>query len=85
MKNLLALGLIGPFLVGPAFAVDDASVRANCSVQILKSTAATRNDLKSFRVLKTGGGWEMTGLTEEGRTVVCKAAADGHVTFVSER
>jgi hypothetical protein len=84
VKKLLALVFAVPFLVGPALA-DEKTVRANCSTEILKSTAATRGDLKSFRVAKSGGGYQMSGQTQENRTVVCSADEDGHVTFVSER
>lgn len=84
MKQLLALSLLAPFLVGSAVA-DEKAVRANCAVEILKSTDATRGDLKAFRIAKSGGGYQMSGQTSENRTVVCSADEDGHVTFVTER
>jgi len=84
VKRLLALVFALPFLVGPALA-DEKAVRTNCSTEILKSTAATRGDLKSFRIAKSGSGYQMSGQTQENHTVVCSADEDGHVTFVSER
>ena len=84
MKKLFALAFAIPFLVDTALA-DEKAVRANCAVEILKSTDATRGDLKTFRVVKSGGGYQMTGQTAENHTVVCSADEDGHVTWVTER
>jgi hypothetical protein len=84
VKQLLTVAFASLILVGPVLA-DESSIRANCSAEILKSTDATRNDLKSFRIIKHGGGYEMSGQTETNRTVTCQADADGHVNSVIQR
>ena len=84
MKRLLALSLILPNLVGTALA-DEAVVRANCTSEIVKTTDATRSNIKSFRVAKSGKGYEMSGQTDENRTVTCSTDPDGRVLWVTQR
>ena len=84
MKQLLALVLASTTLVGTALA-DEAAVRTNCAAEIVKTTDATRSNVKSFRVGKTGKGYEMSGQTDENRTVVCTTDADGRVLWVTQR
>lgn len=71
---------------GPSYAssIEDM-VRSNCTREISSSTDVTRNQVKTFRLIKTGDGFEMSGANEENQTVTCKAAPDGHVTWVIVR
>ena len=91
MQKIVAfsLALILPLAVSPA-AFDvavaggaDALARANC-IKALASSAAqvTRNEVAAFQFTKTASGYEMSGLDENHRPVDCKAAADGHVTWI---
>lgn len=57
-------------------------VRANCTREIVASTDVSRNAIKSFSLNKTGSGYVMRGRNEDGQTVTCEAAGDGHVTWV---
>jgi hypothetical protein len=57
-------------------------VRANCTKQIVSSTDVSRNQIKSFRLERRGGGFALVGFNEDHQTVTCQAAGDGHVTWV---
>ena len=86
MNHTLAFILALSFLAPAALPVSAGSVedvvRANCTKEIVSSTDVSRNVIKSFRISKSGGGYEMKGQNEEHQTVTCETADDGRVTMV---
>lgn len=83
---VLAVLPLLPWTAGPSSAASiEDTVRSNCTREISSSTDVSRNQIKTFRLIKTGDGFEMSGFNEENQTVTCKAAPDGHVTWVTVR
>jgi hypothetical protein len=57
--------------------------KANCIKAIMSSSAqVTRDQVAKFQFHADGSGYEMSGLDENHTQVSCKAAADGHVTWI---
>ena len=57
--------------------------KANCIKAIMSSSAqVTRGQVAKFQFHGDGSGYEMSGLDENHNQVSCKAAADGHVTWI---
>lgn len=86
MKHAIALALALTAVLPAAIpsqgqGVEDL-VRTNCTKQIVSSTDVSRNQIKTFRLERNGGGFVLTGFNEEHQTVTCQAADDGHVTWV---
>lgn len=86
MKHAIALAL-GLTVLVPVTVPTNAQgiedlVRTNCTKQIVSSTDVSRNQIKSFRLERNGGGFVLSGFNEEHQTVTCQAADDGHVTWV---
>jgi hypothetical protein len=67
----------------PAAAADLTDLaRKNCTKYILARTDVNSSTIRTFQVVKTGDGYEMTGYNEEKQMVKCSAAQDAHVTWV---
>ena len=77
----LALSCLLPVTLPVQAGVEDV-VRANCAKEIVASTDVDRNQIKSFRINKSGGGYVMSGFSEQRQTVTCETADDGRVTWV---
>jgi hypothetical protein len=61
----------------------DALAKSNCVNALAQSAAqVSRGDVAKFQFSKTGDGYELSGLDENHRSVSCKTAADGHVTWI---
>lgn len=85
MKYALALLLTVSILpIGAARAGSVADLaKANCIKAIMSSSAqVSRGQVAKFNFHGDGSGFEMTGLDENHNMVTCKAAADGHVTWI---
>lgn len=87
MKTATVLALATSTLLmtlPPVSAADiEDTVRANCTKELVASTDATRAELKTFRIVKIGSGYEMSGVIDSGQTVKCRTNADGRVIAVS--
>ena len=85
MKYTLALLMAASAAsVGTAQAGSVADLaKANCIKAIMSSSAqVTRGQVAKFQFHGDGSGFEMSGLDENHNQVSCKAAADGHVTWI---
>jgi hypothetical protein len=61
----------------------EALVVSNCVKAIMSSSAqVNRTQVKAFQLAKNGSGYAYSGLDENKHIVTCKAAADGHVTWI---
>jgi hypothetical protein len=77
----LALSCLLPVTLPAQAGVEDVD-RANCTKQIVASTDVDRNQIKTFRINKSGSGYLMSGFSEDHQTVSCETRGDGLVTWV---
>lgn len=86
MKHFIAFVVALAAVAGtaPAAPAEDFSAlaRSNCTRYILARTDVTSGTVKGFQLVKTGEGYEMSGLNEDRQRVRCQADAGGRVAWV---